>query len=76
MTLPSGEVQEQTEFLASSKQEQVLKPVSEKKHSLSYIPKYNFNDKSLHHSAVYTYNNLGLYIASNKELGLVFKLEF
>jgi hypothetical protein len=73
---PDGSVSETTELFSSQASNQVVKPQSDKKHSISYIPKYNFNDKSLHHSAVYTYNNLGFYIASNKEIGLVFKYNF
>jgi hypothetical protein len=73
---PDGTVSRTTELFSSQASNQVVKPLNVKKHSLSYIPKYNFNNGATYHSAIYTYNNLGVYIASNRELGLVFKYDF
>jgi hypothetical protein len=47
-----------------------------KKTTLSIIPKYSFENNMFSHAAVYSYNGLGVYISSDKQIGLVLSLSY
>ena len=52
--------------------ESVQSKPEEKHNAVSYIPKYNFGDNKIYHSGMYSYDNYGIYLAENKEIGAVF----
>jgi hypothetical protein len=58
-------------YKTDTKNDVTLKP-DEKKNAVFYIPKYNLRDAKIYHSAAYTYDYYGVYLAENAELGAIF----
>jgi hypothetical protein len=49
---------------------------ADKNNILAYIPKYNLDTGRLYHSAFYSYKDIGVYVAENREAGLVFTFKW
>lgn len=47
-----------------------------KKTTWSIIPKYSFENNMFSYAAVYSYDGLGLYISSDKQVGIVLSLSY
>lgn len=73
----SKRIDETESYVSDSKQNEIsVISAPQKKHRISYIPKYNFDSSKFYHSVSYSYKNVGLYISENKEAGLVLSFEF
>ncbi len=77
---PDGtvEIDEVQSFLSDKLKKETSDRIvySDKKHQLSYIYKYSFDDKKFYHSGIYSYQDVGLYISENKELGISYTIRF
>ena len=73
---PDGtkQIDEIETYLSDRKNEH--KVISDKKTTWSLIPKYSFENNSVSYAASYSYNGLGLYVSSDRQVGIVLSLSY
>lgn len=73
----SERIDEVETYLSDRSHESVRIDIPTKKKNIwSIIPKYSFQDQRSSLAASYSYNGLGLFISSDKQVGVVFQFSY
>lgn len=79
VTKPDGSQQiDEVEQYLSNRQSDVsiIQKPQEKKNVVAIIPKYDLSDKRSSIGVLYTNKNIGIYLSSDKQVGLVLSYQF
>lgn len=73
----SEQIDEVENYLSSRESDvSIIQKQPDKKNEIALIPKYSFKDNAASIAAVYSYENVGLYLSSDKQIGLVLSLKW